>query len=83
MINPCIRAPVRPELLRFALGSGRITLWRLGQAIAALRMNLCIRSLTLSFSFLPINHASSVRKRISSLKEYVSLSSDWICYALM
>ncbi|KAI1106240.1 cora-like Mg2+ transporter [Jackrogersella minutella] len=38
---------------------------------------------TLSFSFLPNSHASQVRKRISSLKEYVSLSSDWICYALI
>ncbi|KAI2630617.1 cora-like Mg2+ transporter [Hypoxylon sp. NC1633] len=38
---------------------------------------------TLSFSFQPSTHASFVRKRISSLKEYVSLSSDWICYALI
>ncbi|CAJ2506014.1 Uu.00g001440.m01.CDS01 [Anthostomella pinea] len=38
---------------------------------------------TLSFSFQPNGHASQVRKRISSLKEYVSLSSDWICYALI
>ncbi|KAI2612274.1 cora-like Mg2+ transporter [Hypoxylon fragiforme] len=38
---------------------------------------------TLSFSFSPNSHASHVRKRISSLKEYVSLSSDWICYALI
>ncbi|KAI5859337.1 cora-like Mg2+ transporter [Durotheca rogersii] len=38
---------------------------------------------TLSFSFQPNTHASQVRKRISSLKEYVSLSSDWICYALI
>ncbi|KAI1144659.1 cora-like Mg2+ transporter [Hypoxylon sp. FL0543] len=38
---------------------------------------------TLSFSFLPNDHAAQVRKRISSLKEYVSLSSDWICYALI
>ncbi|KAI1375742.1 cora-like Mg2+ transporter [Hypoxylon crocopeplum] len=38
---------------------------------------------TLSFSYLPNGHASYVRKRISSLKEYVSLSSDWICYALI
>ncbi|KAF3059941.1 putative metal ion transporter C27B12.12c [Daldinia childiae] len=38
---------------------------------------------TLSFSFLPNTHASLVRKRISSLKDYVSLSSDWICYALI
>ncbi|KAI1161043.1 hypothetical protein F5B18DRAFT_654110 [Nemania serpens] len=38
---------------------------------------------TLSFSFQPNNHASQVRKRIVNLKEYVSLSSDWICYALI
>ena len=38
---------------------------------------------TLSFSFAPNSHASQVRKRITALKDYVSLSSDWICYALM
>jgi magnesium transporter len=38
---------------------------------------------TLSFSFAPDAHATRVRARISRLKEYVSLSSDWICYALM
>ncbi|KAI0181038.1 cora-like Mg2+ transporter [Hypoxylon sp. FL1284] len=44
---------------------------------------IVFREATLSFSFLPNEHASHVRKRISSLKEYVSLSSDWICYALI
>lgn len=38
---------------------------------------------TLSFSFTPNSHATQVRKRITALKDYVSLSSDWICYALM
>lgn len=38
---------------------------------------------TMSFSFTPNSHASSVRKRITMLKDYVALSSDWICYALM
>jgi len=38
---------------------------------------------TLSFSFHPNVHASQVRKRITMLKDYVSLSSDWISYALM
>lgn len=37
----------------------------------------------ISFSFMPNSHASRVRFRISQLKEQVSLSSDWICYALM
>lgn len=37
----------------------------------------------LSFSFAANSHASKVRFRISQLKEQVSLSSDWICYALM
>jgi magnesium transporter len=38
---------------------------------------------TLSFSFSANNHATHVRKRITMLKDYVALSSDWICYALM
>ncbi|KAM5349694.1 hypothetical protein ACJ41O_006199 [Fusarium nematophilum] len=29
------------------------------------------------------DHASSVRNKISSLKDHVSLSSDWLCYALI
>lgn len=44
---------------------------------------IVFREGTLSFSFTPNSHASDVRKRITSLKDYVSLSSDWICYALM
>ena len=38
---------------------------------------------TLSFSFSPNPHAAHVRKRITMLKDYVALSSDWICYAVM
>lgn len=38
---------------------------------------------TLSFSYANNSHASQVRKRITMLKDYVALSSDWICYALM
>ncbi|CAP68911.1 uncharacterized protein PODANS_7_8730 [Podospora anserina S mat+] len=38
---------------------------------------------TLSFSYAKNSHASHVRKRIAMLKDYVSLSSDWICYALI
>lgn len=38
---------------------------------------------TLSFSFAPNSHATQVRKRITALKDYVALSSDWVCYALM
>lgn len=38
---------------------------------------------TLSFSYASNGHASHVRKRITALKDYVALSSDWICYALM
>ncbi|WQF85972.1 Putative Mg2+ transporter protein, CorA-like/Zinc transport protein ZntB [Colletotrichum destructivum] len=37
----------------------------------------------ISFSFTSNLHASRVRFRISQLKEQVSLSSDWICYALI
>jgi magnesium transporter len=44
---------------------------------------IVFREGTLSFSFAPNSHASQVRKRITALKDYVSLSSDWICYALI
>ncbi|KOS16643.1 putative metal ion transporter [Escovopsis weberi] len=44
---------------------------------------LVFREGTLSFSFAPNSHASEVRKRITALKDYVSLSSDWICYAIV
>jgi magnesium transporter len=44
---------------------------------------IVFREGTLSFSFAPNGHASNVRKRIALLKDFVALSSDWICYALM
>lgn len=44
---------------------------------------IVFREGTLSFSFYPNDHANHVRRRIIMLKDYVSLSSDWICYALM
>ncbi|CAG8951797.1 hypothetical protein HYFRA_00005601 [Hymenoscyphus fraxineus] len=44
---------------------------------------IVFREGTLSFSFSPNPHASHVRKRITMLKDYVSLSSDWVCYALI
>lgn len=37
----------------------------------------------ISFSYTENPHAGNVRKRISKLRDYVSLSSDWVCYAMM
>lgn len=37
----------------------------------------------LTFTFCESPHAANVRKRIGRLRDYVSLSSDWICYALI
>lgn len=37
----------------------------------------------ITFSFAETPHAANVRKRIGKLRDYVSLSSDWICYAMM
>jgi magnesium transporter len=44
---------------------------------------IVFRDGTLSFSYAPKPHATQVRKRITALKDYVALSSDWVCYALM
>ncbi|KAI9371106.1 stretch-activated Ca2+-permeable channel component-domain-containing protein [Aspergillus egyptiacus] len=37
----------------------------------------------LSFSFTENPHAANVRRRIGKLRDYVALSSDWICYAMI
>lgn len=37
----------------------------------------------LTFHFTPVVHCINVRRRIRQLKDYVPLSSDWICYALI
>lgn len=37
----------------------------------------------LTFSFCQNRHAANVRKRIGRLRDYVNLSADWICYALI
>ncbi|CEL04308.1 Putative CorA family metal ion transporter [Aspergillus calidoustus] len=37
----------------------------------------------ISFSFTENPHAANVRRRIGKLRDYVSLSSDWICYAMI
>jgi magnesium transporter len=37
----------------------------------------------LTFTFCESPHAANVRKRIGRLRDYVSLSADWVCYALM
>jgi magnesium transporter len=44
---------------------------------------IVFRDGVLSFSFTENPHAANVRRRIGKLRDYVSLSSDWICYAMM
>ncbi|KAE8388375.1 stretch-activated Ca2+-permeable channel component-domain-containing protein [Aspergillus alliaceus] len=44
---------------------------------------IVFRDGVLSFSFTENPHAANVRRRIGKLRDYVSLSSDWICYAMI
>ncbi|KAK9240587.1 hypothetical protein V1525DRAFT_210006 [Lipomyces kononenkoae] len=37
----------------------------------------------LSFHFSPFQHTINVRRRIRQLRDYVTVSADWICYALI
>ncbi|SCW03784.1 LAFE_0G18140g1_1 [Lachancea fermentati] len=37
----------------------------------------------LTFHFGPIEHCSNVRRRVRQLRDYVDVSSDWLCYALI
>ncbi|RLV90066.1 Magnesium transporter ALR2 [Spathaspora sp. JA1] len=37
----------------------------------------------LSFHFSPISHPANVRRRVRQLRDYVEVSADWLCYALI
>ncbi|SCV00749.1 LAMI_0G07074g1_1 [Lachancea mirantina] len=37
----------------------------------------------LTFHFGPIDHCSNVRRRVRQLRDYVDVTSDWLCYALI
>ncbi|ODQ82665.1 hypothetical protein BABINDRAFT_159198 [Babjeviella inositovora NRRL Y-12698] len=37
----------------------------------------------LSFHFSPICHPANVRRRVRQLRDYVDVSADWLCYALI
>lgn len=37
----------------------------------------------LSFHFSPVDHCRNVRRRMRQLREYVDVTPDWICYALI
>ena len=37
----------------------------------------------ITFTFAPSPHATDVRKRIGKLRNYINLTADWICYALI
>ena len=37
----------------------------------------------LSFHFSPINHPPNVRRRVRQLRDYVDVSADWLCYAII
>lgn len=37
----------------------------------------------LTFHFSPISHPANVRRRVRQLRDYVDVSSDWLCYALI
>ena len=37
----------------------------------------------LTFTYAPSPHASEVRKRIGKLRNYINLTADWICYAMV
>ncbi|QFZ29013.1 putative magnesium transporter [Clavispora lusitaniae] len=37
----------------------------------------------LTFHFSPISHPANVRRRVRQLREYVDVSADWLCYAMI
>ncbi len=37
----------------------------------------------LTFTYTPSPHAANVRKRIGKLRDYMALTADWVCYAMI
>ena len=37
----------------------------------------------LTFTYTPSPHAANVRKRIGTLRDYMALTADWVCYAMI
>ncbi|KAK6461706.1 aluminum resistance putative divalent cation transporter [Scheffersomyces coipomensis] len=37
----------------------------------------------LTFHFSPISHPANVRRRVRQLRDYVDVTADWLCYALI
>lgn len=37
----------------------------------------------LTFHFSPVDHGANVRRRVRQLRDYVDVSADWICYAII
>ncbi|ODV85251.1 hypothetical protein CANARDRAFT_199183 [[Candida] arabinofermentans NRRL YB-2248] len=37
----------------------------------------------LTFHFCPIAHPANVRRRVRQLRDYVNVSADWLCYAMI
>lgn len=37
----------------------------------------------ISFHYTPVSHCRNVRRRIRQLRNYVSVTSDWVCYAII
>ena len=37
----------------------------------------------LTFTYSPSPHAANVRKRIGKLRDYMALTADWVCYAMI
>lgn len=42
-----------------------------------------LRDGILSFHFSPVSHPANVRRRVRQLRDYVNVSADWLCYALI
>ncbi|ORY97503.1 hypothetical protein BCR43DRAFT_438092 [Syncephalastrum racemosum] len=44
---------------------------------------LIMKECILTFHFRPLPHPYHVRKRIKQLKDYINVTPDWICYAIL
>lgn len=44
---------------------------------------LVFREGLITFHFTPVSHTANVRRRVRQLRDFVKVSSDWLCYAII
>jgi magnesium transporter len=77
--SPTHLEPLNMYIIVFREGTLSVSI----MSISLVQVLMVLPSLTVQFHFRPTPHPQNVRRRIKQLKDYISVTSDWISYALI